>query len=101
MRADWDQDHGIGMGMQYRAATGHRVSGRAGWRGNDEAVGSIMADQLAVDVDAELDHASGIPFLEHHVVQSDLTLQYLVVVTHGRFQQKALVGDEFSRQYQV
>ena len=57
--------------VQDRPAGRQRVGGGAGGRGDDQAVGAQVGDELVADVDRELDHAGGGAAADDHVVQRE------------------------------
>ena len=69
VRADRrDQDHRQ-RGVDDRAAGREVVGGRAGGRREDQPVRAVARDQLAVDLDAQLDDARERALGDHHVVE--------------------------------
>ena len=57
--------------MQDRPAGRERVRGRAGRRADDQAVGAQVGDEIAVDLDLQLDHAGGGAAADDHVVEGE------------------------------
>ena len=54
-----------------RAAGGQRIGGRAGGRGDDDAVGAHRVGEAAVDVDRAVDHAAERAAIDHDVVERE------------------------------
>ena len=57
VRVHRNYDDGIQLGMHDRATGRHGVGGRTGGSGHNQAVGLLAADELAVDMQFEFDHA--------------------------------------------
>ena len=77
--------------MHDRAAGRQRVCGRAGGRCDNQAIGLLRADELAVDVQLELDHAGGLARVQHHVVQRVPCPDRLFVASRMRFEEEAVL----------
>ncbi|MNJ39114.1 hypothetical protein D3C77_339790 [compost metagenome] len=69
MRVHRHDDDGIELGVHDRPARRQRVGGRAGRGGDDQAVGFLAADELAIDVDLEFDHPRRLARVQYHVVE--------------------------------
>ena len=69
VRADRHQRHRLQRRMQDRPAGRQRVRGGAGRRGDDQAVGALAVDELAVDAHFQLDQARRRALADHHVVE--------------------------------
>ena len=66
------------MGVMTVAATlgntigppgGERICGRSGWCGNNQSIRAVDADEAAVHLHFEIDHARDFEFGEHHVIE--------------------------------
>ncbi|MNJ18384.1 hypothetical protein D3C77_126840 [compost metagenome] len=90
MRVHRHDDDGIELGVHDRTARRQRVGGRAGRRGDDQAVGLLAADELAVDVDLELDHARRFARVQHHIVERIALADGFGMTAHFGLQQEAV-----------
>jgi heat-inducible transcriptional repressor len=77
--------------VQQRPAGGQRIGGGAGGRGDDQAVGALAGDEVAVDLDPQFDHAGGGAAVDHHVVHGQRLEHALAVAHHAGVHQRALV----------
>ena len=68
---DRRDDHRLDAGHHDRPAGAERIRGGAGRRGDDDAVGAVGPDVLALDVDVDPDHARDAALVHHDVVQRD------------------------------
>ncbi|MNG04055.1 hypothetical protein D3C84_871610 [compost metagenome] len=80
----------VELGVHDRPAGGQRVGGRSGRRRDDQAVGLLAADELAVDVQLELDHPRRFAGVQHHVVQRIALANGLGVAADFGLQQEAV-----------
>jgi hypothetical protein len=69
VRGDRHQHPAGDARVQDRPAGRQRIGGRAGGRGDDQAVGAHVGDELVADVDAQFDHAGGGAAADDHVVE--------------------------------
>ena len=66
---DRDKEKVLELWGQDGAASGQCVSGGTCRCRNDQPVGPLPVDELAVDIGLEFDHAGKIPLVDHHIVQ--------------------------------
>ena len=67
--SDRDKHHRVELGMHDGAGGRKGVSGRPGWRGDDQAIGAQGIHVGFADFDAHLDHASATRAVEYDIVQ--------------------------------
>ena len=94
MRVHRHDDHGIQLGVHDRPAGGQRVGGGAGRRGDDQAVGLLTADEVAVDEQLELDHLGRLARVQHHIVERIALADGLAVAADLGLQQEAAFLEE-------
>jgi len=80
---DGGDQHSVNAGHDNGAVGGEVVGGRAGWGGDDDAIGAEGGDELIIDLDGEVSHAGdgalrdddvveGVPLLDELSVAQDL-----------------------------
>ena len=67
--ADGHHDHAVIPGAQDRAAAGKGVAGGAGGRGNDQAIGGVLLDQVAIDGHIEPRQPADLVVTDDDVIQ--------------------------------
>ncbi len=76
--------------MHDRSAGGQRVGGRTGRRRDDQAVRTLVVDELVVDVQRKLHHPRHRTGVHDDVVQRGRTADVLAVAKHLRIEQEAM-----------
>ena len=73
-----------------------RVGGGAGGRGDNQAVGLVDDDEVAVDLNLEIDHARDLRFGQHHVVQGFVIGNRTAVATQFAVQHASALDTKIS-----
>ena len=71
VRADGRQHPHVEIRFDDGSAAGQRIGGRAGRRGDHDAVAAVRIDEAAVDRGFEVHGAAGLPFIDHDIVQGE------------------------------
>ena len=77
--------------MDQRPTGRQRIGGGAGRRRDDQAVGALVGDEMAIDLDPQLDHARRGTPVDHDVVHGERMKNAVAVADHPRLHQAALV----------
>ncbi|MNV65639.1 hypothetical protein D3C71_1583480 [compost metagenome] len=70
--------------MHHRPAGRQRVGRRARGRGDDQAVGALVGDEVAADFHAQLDHARSAAAVDHDIVHGQGFEHQLIAAHHAR-----------------
>ena len=99
VRVHRHDDDGIQLRMHDRTTGGQRVGGGTGGRGDDQAVGLLAADELAVDIQLELDHPGRLARVQDHVVERIALPHRVDTATHLGIEEEAALDDVLAVQH--
>ena len=79
VRTDRRDTEGVHRRKDDGTAGGERIRGRAGGRGDDEAVGFIRRDEVIVDIRIQIDHAGEFGFGDDDIIESRVSTDSLPI----------------------
>ena len=85
--------------MHDGTATGQRVGGGAGGRGDYQPIGALPVDETVVDMEFEFDHLRRGTGVHHHVIEGVRPADDLALPLHLGVQQEAVFPGEMTVQH--
>ena len=85
--------------MDNRPARGKRIGRRAGRRGHDQAIGSVLRDKISVNTQIEINHSRHGAFVQDGVVERAMRFDALARAEHLGLEHHALAHVMLARQH--
>ena len=101
VRGDGRQYPYIKVGLDDGSAAGQGIGSRAGRRGDHHPIAAVRIDETAIDGGLEIHGASGLPFVDHHIVQRQGLRDLAIVALQPRREQRTAILGVAAGQHRV
>ena len=69
----WNQGNGIHLWHQNRSSGGKRISCRAGWCGDNQAIGTLWKGEFIININMKIDHVGNLGRMDYRFINCAAT----------------------------